>query len=620
MPLPILVPLILAVSASFTPISIPSDPLATLNPQHPRILATAADFEKLKETLKSDPVAARMGRELIKQADADLSKPLLQHVIPDGLRLLATSREMKRRMLTLGLAWQLTGEMKYPERAWKDLEAVGNFPDWNPKHFLDVAELSLAFAVGLDWMNDAWTPVQREQICQWIINQSLAPAMLGYTDPNSKTYKMLRAPHNWGQVTDGGIGAGALAIADLHPDEAREPLRHALECIQPSLSRYAPDGGWAEGYAYYGYAMEYATALLSSLENSLGTDFGLSKIPGFSYTPDFPTYIEGPNGSYFGFADCGDKETHKTMSFPWTGWAAMRYQNSVSAENQREKAIAHPSAMGLLWLPPPEDPLKINASPRVKEFSDVGCATLRTKWTDTNAGFVGLKAGDNKVNHSHLDIGNFVYDAGGKHWAVDLGADNYNLPGYFGKDRWNYYRLRAEGNNTLVVNPSMGPDQSPKGSSQLILCADRGDAMVAAADIGGAYPELISAKRGVRLANNGSLRIQDELDSGEKEANVFWFMHTPAAIDVSQDGRSATLTIDGKRLRADLLSPADAKFQSMAASPLPTSPNPAGQQPNKGISKLTVQSTFKNKSTIVVDLTPEGEKHMQQPVTPLVSW
>jgi hypothetical protein len=430
---------------------------------------------------------------------------------------------------------------------------------------------------------------------------------------------MLRVTHNWGQVTDGGVGTGALAIADLHPNEAREPLRYALECIQPSLASYAPDGGWAEGYGYYGYAMEYATAFLSSLQNSLGTDFGLSKIPGFSLTPDFPTYIEGTCGNYFGFADCGEGD-HKTSSFPWAGWAAMHFTNSVSAANQRTKAIEHPSAMGLLWLPPAGDLSKVANSPRVKEFSEVGCATLRTKWGDTNAAFVGLKAGDNKVNHSHLDIGNFVYDVGGKHWVVDLGADNYNLPGYFGANRWDYYRLRAEGNNTLVVNPGKGPDQSPKASTILTLCADRGDASVAIADITAAYPDLTSAKRGVKLANNGSLRVQDELDSGGREANVLWFVHTPATISVSADGRSATLSRDGKTLRADLVSPADAKFETMAAAPLPTSPNPEGQQLNKGITKLVVRTTLKDKGKIVVDFTPQGEKPNPTSVTPLASW
>ena len=613
--------LLLALSTSATPVTvpIPDDPLATLKPLHPRILCSATDFTKLKETIKTDPMAAAMAQTVIRQADKDLEKFLPQHVLPDGKRLLSTSRDVKNRMQTLGLAWQLTGDKKYPEGAWRVLQAAGNFPDWNPPHFLDTAEMTRAFAVGLDWMEEAWTPEQKEQICQWIIRRGLDPAMAGYKDPSSKNGHQLRSLHNWGQVCDGGIGMGALAIADLHPNEAREALSSALECIQSSLIHYAPDGGWAEGYGYDNYAMEYTSGLLSSLNASLETDFGLSKIPGISMTPDFPTFLEGPCGNYFGFADCGEKN-HKNSSQPWTGWVAMRFPNPVAAANQRKKAINHPDALGLLWLPPLINESTIPLPPRVKEFSNVACATMRTKWGDTNAGFVGFKAGDNKANHSHLDIGSFVYEVGGKSWAVDLGSDNYNLPGYFGKNRWDYYRLRAEGNNTLVVNPNQGPDQAPKASCPLTLCIDRGDASVAVGDLSAAYPLLASAKRGVRLANNGSLLIQDELDTGGKEATFFWFMHTPAKITVSQDGHSATLEQDGKTLRADLISPAYARFESMEAVPLTSSPNPVGQIVNKGITKLVVRSAFKNKETLVIDLTPQGEKLTQLPVTPLSAW
>lgn len=56
-------------------------------------------------------------------------------------------------------------------------------------------------------------------------------------------------------------------------------------------------------------------------------------------------------------------------------------------------------------------------------------------------------------------------------WATELGKDDYNLPGYFSPDRkqrWTYYRKRAEGQNALVVNPGSGPEQDPTAVTELV--------------------------------------------------------------------------------------------------------------------------------------------------------
>ena len=120
-----------------------------------------------------------------------------------------------------------------------------------------------------------------------------------------------------------------------------------------------------------------------------------------------------------------------------------------------------PAALDLLWYEPAGTSPKAAGLPLDKYFRGAEVAVMRSDWENPQALFVGFKAGDNKANHSHLDLGSFVFDAAGARWAMDLGADDYNLPGYFGKQRWDYYRLRAEGQNTLVINPGPGPDQDP---------------------------------------------------------------------------------------------------------------------------------------------------------------
>ena len=114
-------------------------------------------------------------------------------------------------------------------------------------------------------------------------------------------------------------------------------------------------------------------------------------------------------------------------------WMARAMNQPIYAGHERAMADKRPNIFHLLWLDnrgraPQDDDL-----PRATVYRGVDVAFLRSAWGDPNAIFVGFKGGDNKANHSHLDLGSFVLDALGVRWALDLGSDDYNLPGYFGK-------------------------------------------------------------------------------------------------------------------------------------------------------------------------------------------
>jgi hypothetical protein len=83
-------------------------------------------------------------------------------------------------------------------------------------------------------------------------------------------------------------------------------------------------------------------------------------------------------------------------------------------------------------------------------------------------------------------------------------------------------------------------------------------------------------------------------------------MMTPAKINISTDGLSATLTQNGKTLRVELLSPAAAKFSIESATP-PT----VNENQNLGYSVLlaTVPSVGAiSDQRVAVLLTPVGPK------------
>ena len=582
------------------PVPIPpaTNILARLNPAHPRLLATTEDFAQLRKRVTSDSQLRSWHTSLQSQAQDILSAPPSRYEIPDGLRLLATSRRVVQRVYTLALLYQLDGEQQYVERAWQELAAAASFPDWNPRHFLDTAEMTHAFAIGYDWLYDAWTPEQRATLRQAMVEKGLKRALELYRA--HRYWTQMR--HNWNQVCNGGIGMGALALADVEPQLAGETLHDALESIQLAMAEFAPDGAWKEGPGYWDYATFYNVVFLAGLQTALGTDFGLSRTGAFEQTGLFPIYVTGPLGRTFNYADGGDH----TILAPQMFWLARKFQQPVFAGFERRTTA--PSALDLLWYEPAGANPKAAGLPLDKYFRGAEVAVLRSDWDNPQALFVGFKAGDNKANHSHLDLGSFVFDAAGARWAMELGADDYNLPGYFGGQRWDYYRLRAEGQNTLVIDPGQGPDQDPADNTRIIRFESRTARAFAIADLTPAYKK--SARqvwRGIALLNHDRVLVQDEIQA-DKPVELWWFMHTPASVKIEDDGRAANLQQAGVQLRAEILSPADAKFQIMDAQPLPTSPHPERQAKNERIRKLAIHLTGISHTRLAVLLVPKPPK------------
>ncbi len=169
-------------------------------------------------------------------------------------------------------------------------------------------------------------------------------------------------------------------------------------------------------------------------------------------------------------------------------WMARRFHEPRYAEYQAEKLTGRLPVLDVIWGSGVErKPWESIA--RDKYFRGVEAATMRVSWGVAKGWFVGFKAGSNGVNHSHLDVGSFVLEAKGVRWAVDLGPGNYDLPKYFDETegRWVYYRLRAEGHNTLVLNPGRGPDQLPSGGGKVTSFVPSEKGWNWGADLSGAY-------------------------------------------------------------------------------------------------------------------------------------
>jgi len=553
----------------------PATVLRTLDKTHPRLMLKDADLRKLKVRCKSDKALQKCVADTIKYADSCLKKrPLVYKKI--GPRLLNVSRDCLRRTYALSLAWRWTGKKQYADQAIKNIVTVCTFKNWNPSHFLDTAEMSHAVAIGYDWLYSQIDEPTRKKIRAGLIRNGMEPGMAGYR----KRAWWSRSSHNWNQVCNSGMTIGALAIADTDPKYAREIIPEAVKLLPRAVKTYGPDGGWSEGPGYWSYATRYTAYGLAAMDSALGTDFGLSKIPGLSEAGLFPVYTTGPTGMYVNFADSGTRARRGPMGCMF--YLARKFKRPFIS-NAEHAMIAKRSASAehVMWYVPPTGKKMARDLDRLFR-GPVPVALFRGGW-DSDALFVGIKAGYNQVNHGHLDLGNFEMDALGVRWSRDLGSDNYNLPGYWDKRnggrRWKYYRLNSQSHSVPLIN---GANQSAAGKAAILKFEASKPQPFVVIDLTSAYKKAVSkATRGLKLVcNRKAVLVQDEFElTGTKGSEITWAMTTDAKIAIKSK-TLAKLTLDGKKLTARILSPSGAEFAVESAE------QKSPQKSNKGVSRL----------------------------------
>ena len=585
------------------------------NAQHPRIIATASDFDRIKAMLEAgETTISKWYGDIQQQGEKHLAMSLPTDDLPDGRRMIG-SRQVGPLVINLGMLYHLSDDAamkeQYKQRIWEEVYTVSQFPSWNEDNeFLNTAEFMEGVAIAYDWLYDAWTPEQRQLLEDAIIQKGLVKSLEAYNKNVWWIYTYPRT-NNWNAVCNGSTILALMAIGDIDkqimlPSKETVSMHQfgskvldiAFNALEDYiLLEFMPDGAWAEGPSYWEYTLEYIVRFIASMETALGTSYGYDQTPGFSKTAYFPTFLSGSVGSL----NYGDASNNKVIAAEVL-WIAKKYSDRLLASVHLDNKVKFKNAgseLEMLWYEPsfymPNQSLELD-----QYFSGTEVATFRSKWDDPAASFLGLKAGNNVVSHGHYDLGSFVFEALGQQWAIDLGKDDYNLPGYsnYDKERLTYYRLNPEGHNTLVINPDGSAQQNITAFSKIEKVESKSLGGFAIANLTEAYNKHVSeAKRGFMLASNRMrATIQDEV-AFLSPSTAYWFMHTEAEIEVSDDGQSAVFSKNGEKLWVGLNSdargafgaPVAARFAVMDAKPLPESPNPAKQHQNDGIRKLFVK-------------------------------
>lgn len=541
---------------------------------HPRIIMTKYDELTLRFIMMENPLAEKLKQELKKDADKLLSVKAIKYKLDRRKTMLSISREYLQRILTLSLAYRIFEEDKYSDKAIDQMMYVCTYPNWNPRHFLDVAEMTAALAIGYDWNFYHLNVRERETIRNKIVEYGLKPGLAVYQNPDDKPHVWYNMKNNWNQVCASGLVMGALAVSEDFPDLKNNIIYHATKNLIPTLDLYEPDGVWFEGPAYWGYANSYLAMLMSSLQSSLEHDFGLSGRPGIDKTAEYYVNSISPTGELFNFADAGSSQKSLNPALFWfskkfNSMNVSAYYKQILESNTNPASSAYGKNRGRLFylnLPWFDDSdSKASENPKAQYFRGlVDLLVLQSKNGESDAIYLAAKGGKGTLNHQQLDAGTFVIDAKGERWGMDLGAENYFLPNFFdsriGGDRWTYYRNINKSHSTLVIGDDI---QYPAGESKIIDFNAEINQPFGILDLSETYANAHEVKRGYKLLNDDQIMIRDEITFSEKKETIKWGMMTDANVELLGD--KVVLTKNGKKFFLQAFSNEEISFQSEAA-------------------------------------------------------
>jgi hypothetical protein len=477
-------------------------------------------------------------------------------------------------MNMLGMVYRIEKDPKILDRINDEVIAVCNFSDWNPSHFLDVAEMSMAVAFALDWTAGDLPQSTIELAKSALIEKGIKPSW----PESGKNPGWSYGTNNWNQVCNGGMIAASIAIAEVEPELAAKTIHRALDGIPHALVEYGPDGVYPEGSTYWGYGTGFSVVTAAILESAFGHDFGHFEYPAFKESAIFRSLSNAPSGWYYNFADCGDKRTENGDIL--LAWFAAKTGNKTYFEKERflhpaeeMDMISRLAGAGLVWLAQYEEKGEVKVPTAWKGEGANPVVFFTGGKNDPHDYYFGGKGGRGMVNHGNMDGGSFIFELNGVRWVIDPGNQSYHALEKTGFDlwgrcqdceRWTLLTKSNFGHSTITINDERHMTEG------LVTLKDfkSGDQPEATFDMSPTLAgQVAHASRRFVRDSPTSLVIEDDIEMSEETKLITWQLMTTADLEIVDGG--AILKQDGKELKLENLSHPNLAVSIVSLYPAP---------------------------------------------------
>lgn len=604
---------------------------------HPRMLATKEELDNLMTKISANTEYKYIYENFISQCDGYLDDELMQYDKPDGLRLYAALVGAGVLISNLGVAYQLSDDEKYAERAWEELENILSWRDWNcDNHFLDSGEAVPHIVRGYDCIYDYLSEERRALFVDRFQKLYLDYAVGACTGDSQFTLHDSRYTHsNWGAICGNGMIHAALCLIDAESEDSLLTQKckflasQVIQSLEFPFGNIFPSGTTSEGFVYWDYYFSGLTRAADIILRTCGEDYALVKSPSFDQAGDFGIYGQTSLGVWTYSATSMSQGVYFPMS--------MFLHSKITGNTERIKLLellkkelgVAGSISYLLWNDDGESDGEIDY-PLSYYAPGEELSVMKSSWDTKNGLHVAVVGGTTAPTMTDFDKGSFVFEALGERWFVDLGNDNYNVSdggSYWDLDvRKRLYRLRTEGHNSIVINPT--PDtfgQDMGKTAKVIRNENKSKGGISVYDLSEVYDSQVDAyKRGFYLCDNrNALMIQDELTL-RSSSEIYWFLHTEADIELSSDGKGATLRQNGKEVSVAFYTNLDSwHLEVMDAEPLSEQTKVAGEYSREGIRKLVLRSDEASGDVVIcAKVIPVAENVAQMPIDfkPIDEW